>query len=301
MSRLCHGTPPWNATTQAPEYAGLASLWLLKPVVGASNNACAIILSGADTDRVQARARIRRTKRDQITITDVPGSIDYPLLKTLISGECGIFPAALLSNLLSHILFERLHRHDQRRHHIHRPVIARILYVVEKFGACGRKRDTQDQHVRSANFLDQLDRLSVFASVVAFLADHQKNTTVFLGLTLQQIDRRTDCIQDRRAAVAWLKVFKSIVQFIAGVSVVVNQMGFRIEAHQSGLTALIGQKKIQQRSEFGHLTKLKCTYSSKFDGNDQRHRSRVHLFLDVNLLQHTVIFDNEIRWLQAVG
>ena len=140
----------------------------------------------------------------------------------------------------------------------------------------------------------------MFASVIALFADEQQDAAELLGLGFKQIDGGTHGIENRRSAIAGFEMVERIVDVFAGVRVIANEMGPGIESHQCSLAPGSVKKQVEQRAELGEFVELKNAGASLLDGNDQRNRRGVHLFLHANLLRYAVVFQNEVAGLQAV-
>jgi hypothetical protein len=151
-----------------------------------------------------------------------------------------------------------------------------------------------------ADFFNQLRGLGVLAAVVALLADQQQNPPVLLGLGFEQINRVADGVENRRAARARLQMLERLVDLLAGVREVADQMRLGVEAHQRRLALAVAQKEIEQRPQLGQLAELQHAHPALLDRDHQRHRRGIHLLLHANLLRHAVVFENEIPRLEAV-
>ena len=134
---------------------GLDSLFWLQPVVGSSHDTRSVILRCFYADAMQAWTKIGRAKRNEITIPNIPRCVHHPLFKPFVARKGRVFAAAFLSNFFGNVFLEGLQRHYQSGNHIHCPVVARVLQIMQKFRAGGRKGDAQNEHVRAANFSDQ--------------------------------------------------------------------------------------------------------------------------------------------------
>jgi hypothetical protein len=96
-------------------------------------------------------------------------------------------------------------------------------------------------------------------------------------------------------------MIERVVDRFAGVYVKSsNQMRLGVESHQRRLASGVGQKQVEERAQLGELVEFEHADAALFDGDHQRHRRRVHLFLHANLLRDAVVFENKVALLEAV-
>jgi len=136
--------------------------------------------------------------------------------------------------------------------------------------------------------------------MITRFTDQEEDAPILTGLGFQEIDRRTHRIKNGCSAVARLEMFESVVEFVARMRVIVNQMRSGIEAHQSNLAPLICQEEIEEGAQFGDFAEFQGADAPKFDCNDKGDWRGIHLFLHSNVLGNAVILENEVGLLKAV-
>src|ERR1700677_2345789 len=125
--------------------------------------------------------------------------------------------------------------------------------------------------------------------MIARLGDQQQHPAVVFWPVFEQLDGKSDSIENGGSAITWFDPPQFVTETISISGERHDELRLEIETYEGRLARSIAEKKIDQGREAVDFLELESSHATLLDGDHDGNRLAVEVIIDMKLLEYAVI------------